>query len=112
MDAFPEFLLARNGRRYTLVDVRSAAKGAVAWPERTEDLLFYQGMFCYFAFDDEPAPDPMMPICRAVHERYAAEPLLVEDLHTAGYSWMRYAQGGRDRPGVYRIGFFRLTPRR
>jgi hypothetical protein len=107
LDAFPEFLLERTGRRYSLVDVRRAARGAVAWPARGE-VLFYQGMFCYFAFDDEPAPEPMTPPCLAVHERYAAEPLVIEDLHTEGYSALRYAQGGR---GVYRIGFYRLTPR-
>ena len=78
-----------------------------AWPESTGEVLFYQGMFCYFAFGDEPAPDPMTRACRSVHERYAAEPLLVEDLHTEGYSALQYAQGGQ---GVYRIGFYRLTP--
>jgi len=108
LDVFPEFLLTRSGRRYTLVDVRNAAKGSVSWPQPTGELLFYQGMFCYFAFDDEPSPEPMTPVCRAVHERYALEPLLVEDLRTEGYSSLRYAQGGR---GVYRIGFYRLTPR-
>jgi hypothetical protein len=65
-------------------------------------------MYCYFAFPDEPSPDPMTPFCRAVHEHYATEPLFVEDLRTEGYSSMRYAQGGR---GVYRIGFYRLKPR-
>ncbi len=108
LDAFPEFLLTRNGQRYALVDIRRAAEGAVAWPEPTGELLFYQGMFCYFGIDDEPAPEPMTPACRAVHEHYNAEPLLVKDLHTEGYSALRYAQGGR---GVYRIGFYRLTPR-
>jgi hypothetical protein len=108
LDVFPEFLLTRSGRRYALVDVRKAAKGAVPWPEPSKDLLFYQGMFCYFAFDDEPSPEPMTPVCRAVHERYDLEPLIVEDLRTEGYSSLRYAQGGR---GVYRIGFYRLTPR-
>lgn len=109
LDPFPEFLLTRSDRQYTLVDVRNAAKGTVAWPQPTGELVFYQGMFCYFAFEDEPSPDPMTPFCRAVHEHYAAEPLLVEDLHTEGYSSLRYAQGGR---GVYRIGFYRLTPRK
>ena len=108
LDAFPEFLLAQTERRYELVDVRKAANGTAAWPSATGDLLFYQGMFCYFAFQDEPSPDPMTPVCRAVHERYVAEPLMVEDLNTEGYSALNYAQGGR---GVYRIGFYRLTPR-
>lgn len=108
LDAFPEFLLGRHDRQYVMVDVRNAAKGTVAWPEPAGDLVFYQGMFCYFAFRDEPSPDPMTPFCRAVHERYDVEPLMVEDLHTEGYSALHYAQGGR---GVYRIGFFRLTPR-
>ena len=107
LDVFPEFLLTRSGRRYALVDVGQAAEGTVPWPEPTGELVFYQGMFCYFAFEG-PAPDPMTEVCRAVHERYAAEPLVVEDLHTEGYSLLRYAQGGR---GVYRIGFYRLTPR-
>jgi hypothetical protein len=108
LDAFPEFLLRRSGRRYALVDVRRAAEGAVTWPTPTGELLFYQGMFCYFATADEPAPETMTPACRAVHERYTAMPLRVEDLHTEGYSTLNYAQGGR---GVYRIGFYRLTPR-
>jgi hypothetical protein len=47
----------------------------------------------------------MTPVCRAVHERYTAIPLRVEDLHTEGYSTLNYAQGGQ---GVYRI-VFRLT---
>jgi hypothetical protein len=109
LDVFPEFLLARAERQYELVDVRSAAGGTVPWPQPTgEELLFYQGMFCYFAFHDEPDPDPMAPVCRAVHERYALEPLIVADLRTEGYSSLRYAQGGR---GTYRIGFYRLTPK-
>jgi hypothetical protein len=107
LDAFPEFLLRESGRRYALVDIRRAAEGSVPWPTATGDLIFYQGMFCYFAIGDEPDPDPMTPACRAVHQRYAVEPLRVEDLHTEGYSALRYAQGGR---GVYRIGFYRLTP--
>jgi hypothetical protein len=108
LDAFPEFLLTGSGRRYALLDVRRATEGAVAWPEPTGDLFFYQGMFCYFAFGDEPVPEPMTNACRAVYKRYATEPLVLEDLHTEGYSPLRYAQGGR---GVYRIGFYRLTPR-
>ncbi|MFN8643454.1 MAG: hypothetical protein U0802_17995 [Candidatus Binatia bacterium] len=109
LDAFPAFLLQRARKRYDLVDVRGTARGDVAWPEAGEELLFYQGMFCYFAFDDEPSPDPMTPFCQAVHERYAAEPLAIEDLRTKGYSTLRYAQGG---DGTYRIGFYRLRPRR
>ncbi len=108
LDAFPEFLLRRSGRRYALVDVRRAADGAIAWPAPTDELVFYQGMFCYFSVADEPAPETMTPACRAVHDRYTAVPLRVEDLHTEGYSSLHYAQGGR---GVYRIGFYRLTPR-
>jgi hypothetical protein len=108
LDAFPEFLLRRSGRRFALVDLRRAAAGAVAWPAPTDGLVFYQGMFCYFAVADEPTPETMTPACRAVHERYTAVPLRVEDLQTEGYSTLNYAQGGR---GTYRIGFYRLTPR-
>ena len=108
LDAFPEFLLLNGDKRYALVDVRRAARGDLAWPVAGDDLLFYQGMFCYFAFDDEPPPDPMTPVCQAVHDRDVAEPLMIGDLHTQGYSALRYAQGGK---GVYRIGFYRLRPR-
>lgn len=108
LDGFPHFLLQRSGKTYDLVDVRNAAQGEVPWPAARDELLYYQGMFCYFAFDDEASPDPMTPACQAVHERYVVEPLLVEDLHTKGYSLLRYA---RDGEGPYRIGFFRLRPR-
>lgn len=105
LDAFPDVLLARAQKRYALVDVRQAARGEVAWPQADGELLFYQGMFCYFAFFEEPPPEPMTEFCRAVHERYVAEPLLVEELDVPGFSLLRYA----DPP--YRIGFFRLRPR-
>jgi hypothetical protein len=107
LDAFPDFLLRRANKNYRMVDVRRAATGDAAWPTGS-DLLYYQGMYCYFAFDDEASPDPMTAPCRKVQERYVAEPVLVEDLHTRGYSWLRYARDGR---GPYRIGFFRLKPR-
>jgi hypothetical protein len=106
LDAFPEFLLRQNDRDYKLVDVRRAARGETPWP--AAGALWYQGMFCYFAFHDEPTPDPMTPTCLAVHERYDLEPLMVEDLDTEGFSALRYAQGGK---GIYRIGFFRLRPK-
>jgi hypothetical protein len=109
LDAFPEFLLRRARKTYDLVDLRLAAKGEVAWPAPGEDVIFYQGMFCYFAFADEPSPDPMTAPCRAVHERYVAEPLLVEDLETQGYSHLRYAGDGQ---GPFRIGFYRLKAAR
>lgn len=106
LDAFPEFLLRQHDRDYKLIDVRQAARGETAWP--AAGALYYQGMFCYFAFHDEPTPDPMTPTCLAVHERYELEPLMVEDLDTEGFSALRYAQGGK---GIYRIGFFRLRPK-
>jgi hypothetical protein len=106
LDAFPQFLLQRDGKSFRMVDVRQAAAGEESWPPPGEDLLFYQGMFCYFAFPDEPSPVPMTPVCRAVHERYVTEPLFVTDLNTTGYSPLVYA------PGPYRIGFFRLASAR
>jgi hypothetical protein len=106
LDAFPELLLQRASKAYQMVDVRLAAKGDVPWPTANEDLLYYQGMFCYFAFSpEEPSPDPMTAPCRAVHEHYVAEPLFIEDLKTQGYSALRYAGDGH---GPFRIGFFRL----
>ncbi len=109
LDAFPEFLLRKADKNYVLVDLRNAIDGKVGWPEPSPrpsaELLFYQGMFCYFAFPDQPPPHPMTEICRAVHDRYATEPLIVEDLDTTGYSAMSYAES------PYRIGFYRLRRR-
>ena len=109
LDAFPLFLLSRAGKTYEPIDVRQAATRDEPWPAADENLIFYQGMFCYFAFDDEPAPDPMTAPCREVHERYALRPLFVDDLATQGYSYLRYSGGEQ---GVFRIGFFQLEARR
>jgi hypothetical protein len=109
LDAFPDFLLHGANKAYEMVDVRRVAKGELDWPAPGDELLFYQGMFCYFAFHDEATPDPMTPACQAVHDRYVTEPLIVEDLHTRGYSALRYA---RDGEGPYRIGFYRLRAAR
>jgi hypothetical protein len=106
LDAFPELLLKHAGKSHRMVDVRRAAAGNADWPAPGEDLLYYQGMFCYFAFEDAPSPEPMTPFCRDVHERYVTEPLFVEDLHTQGYSRLRYTSP------PYRIGFFRLKATR
>jgi hypothetical protein len=109
LDAFPQFLLQRASKRHEMIDVQRVASGEVAWPNAGDDVLYYQGMFCYFAFDDEASPDPITATCQAVHDRYVTEPLFVEDLHTKGYSRMRYA---RDGQGPYRIGFYRLKAAR
>jgi hypothetical protein len=107
LNVFPQFLLRRDGKSYEMVDVGRAAAGDVPWPAPSEELIFYQGMFCHFTVaPGEPAPDPLSPECAAVYERYVAEPLLVEDLDTEGYSLMPYA------PGPFRIGFFRLEAAR
>jgi hypothetical protein len=103
LDAFPTFLLHREGKSYRTVDLRSALEGKIELPTPGSDLLFYRGMFCYFAFTDEPPPAPMSELCRAVHERYVAEPLFIENLDVKGYSPMIYA------PGPFRIGFYRLS---
>lgn len=103
LNAFPQFLLASAQKTYELIDVRRAANGEAAWPEPGEDLIYYQGMFCFFAFDEDEPPDPMTAPCQAVHARYTLEPMFVETLDTKGYSYLRYA------PGPYHIGFFRLT---
>lgn len=103
LDAFPEFLLRFSGKRYELVDVRRAARGETPWPAPGDDVLYYQGMFCYFAWGNEPAPETMTPTCQAVHDRYVLEPLVVETLDVPGYSTLRYA------PPPYQIGFYRLV---
>jgi hypothetical protein len=103
LNAFPQFLLAHSRKEYRMVDVRDAAAGASQWPAPGGDVLYYQGMFCYFADDPaDPAPAALNPNCQAVHERYATVPLQVEVLDTQGYSHLAYA------PGPYRIGFYRL----
>jgi len=106
LNAFPQLLLSSAGKSYELIDVRRAAAGAVEWPPPGEDLVYYQGMFCHFAFHDERRPAPMTVPCTTVHERYVTEPLLIEDLRTPGYSLLEYAGDGQ---GPFRIGFFRLT---
>jgi hypothetical protein len=105
LDAFPQFLFRRDDKSYRMVDVRRAARGEEPWPSPADDLLFYQGMYCYFAFPDEASPDPMTDVCASVHRRYAAEALAVEELDSEGYSPLIYA------PGPFRIGFFRLRER-
>ncbi len=108
LNAFPDLLLQREAKRAELFDVRDVVAGAETWPTAGDDLLYYQGMYCHYSFDSTFSPDPMMPVCRAVHARYEAEPLHLEDLDTRGYSLLRYASGG---DGPYRIGFYRLAKR-
>ncbi len=105
LDAFPELLLRRADKDYRLVDLRQAIEGNSEWPKAGPGSLFYQGMFCYFAFPTEPSPNPMTEMCAAVHRRYTLEALHITDLDTKGYSAMSYADG------PYRIGFYRLLPR-
>lgn len=106
INGFPQFLLTGAGKTYDMVDVRDAAGGRVAWPAPGEEVLFYQGMFCHFAFAGEPHPQPLTPPCTAVHERYITEPLYIEDIPGPGYSLLDYAGDGT---GPFRIGFYKLT---
>ena len=105
LNAFPEFLLQRDGKRIEVQDVRSLGQGAVALPIESGEVLYYQGMYCYFAFRDEPTPNPIAAPCQNVHHRFRLEPLHIVDLHTKGYSLLRYANNGN---GPYRIGFYRV----
>jgi hypothetical protein len=110
LDAFPAFLLSPDqSSGYTTVDVGKAARGDVEWPSPGQDVLYYQGMFCSFAFGDEPTPAPLTAPCRAVHERYVLEPLFVEEIRARGYSLLHYAGDGR---GPFPIGFYALRQRR
>jgi len=107
LDAFPEVLLQASHKSYRLVDLHQAVAGDTAWPDAGDRvLLFYQGMFCYFAFHDQPAPVPMTAPCLEVHRRYRSRPLRVTELDTTGFSALRYA----DPP--YAIGFYLLEPMR
>ena len=103
-DAFPEFLLERNVKDFTLHDLEARGVGDLrARPGRP--LLFYQGMYCYFTQTAEPV-DPMHKRCQAIRAHYAMKPLLVRTLHARGYSTMHYARKGQ---GPYEIGFFEIT---
>ena len=101
LDAFPTVLLSQAGKRYRLLDVRRTAESG-RWPEPDDSLIFYQGMFCYFLFENERPPESMTAPCRAVRDRYMLEPLIVEQIDAPGYSVLSYASP------PYEIGFFRL----
>jgi hypothetical protein len=110
LDAFPTWLLRRLGREdIRVIDlegaIASAARGGPGLPPAAPDLLFYQGMHCHFAFEDEPAPEPLHPRCMAVRDRYVLAPLAEADLHGPPSSHLRYA-GGPDGP--WRVGFHRV----
>lgn len=107
LNAFPDFLLQRRRENYRLIDVRDVAQGNVAWPAAGEDLLFYQGLYCYFAFSkDDPGALPVEP-CAEVQRRYVTEPWLTDDITAPAYSLMQYTTA----PPL-RIGFFRLVAQR
>jgi len=102
LDAFPDFLLRREGKSYQLVDLAAAARGDVAWPRPGPDVLFYQGMFCHADFHDAAPPDPMTEPCNEVRRRYRTRPLIETKLDAYGFSALRYAEPPFD------IGFFVL----
>lgn len=103
LNAFPRFLLDGEQKTFDLVDLRRVVSGEGAWPAPHGELLYYQGMFCFFALEPTARVDPMTDLCQAVHDRYVLEPLFEETLHTTGYSHLYYARG------PYRVGFFRAT---
>lgn len=110
LDAFPTWLLRRLGREdVRVVDledaIATAARGGPGLPPAAPDLLFYQGMHCHFAFEDEPPPEPLHPRCLAVRDRYVLAPLAEADLRGPPSSHLRYA-GGPDGP--WRVGFHRV----
>lgn len=106
--AFPLLLLTMNGKSYESVDIRKASRGELPWPTGGEDLLYYQGMYCYLAVAGEVQDDPMLAACRHVHERYAAEPLWGEESFVTATPWQTYLG---NQHGPFRIGFFRLRER-
>ena len=75
LDAFPEFLLdvrPASATRWSTSGAPPAVRSSGP-PPTAASFIFYQGMFCYFAFDEsEPAPDPITPACRSVLDRYGA----------------------------------------
>lgn len=112
--SFPAWLLRRLGRDdVSVVDLRraldAAERGGRGLPPAAPDLLFFQGMYCHFAFENEPAPEPMHARCRAVRERYRLAPMIEADLTGPPSSLLRYA-GGPDGP--WRVGFYRVTGER
>lgn len=102
--AFPDFLLDRNDKRFELYDLEGPDIGDLK-SEPGRPLLFYQGMYCYYARKREPV-DPMHQRCAAIRARFAMRPLMVQTLHARGYSQLYYARGGQ---GPYDVGFFEIT---
>jgi hypothetical protein len=112
LNQFPEVLVARAGRSdLRLLDLRATLdraenQGSKAFPPPGPGLLFYQGMYCHFAFHDEPTPDPMHERCIAVMRHYELEPLVTRTLDGPPSSELRYS--GND-PGPWEVGFFKVT---
>lgn len=80
------------------------------WPEPGADLLYYQGMHCWFADPHtEAIPGQMRPACAAVTERYVLEPLAETVLEPPGDAPLSHALPGRFPVGLYRAVGLRST---
>jgi len=107
LGGFPADLLARRGPDFDVIDVAEASRTGT-WPRPGADLLFYQGMFCWFAWQPRaPAPAGMQPACREVRARYRAVPMVSAWLPGPVSSAPEHAT--MNAKG-YEVGFFRLEP--
>lgn len=108
MDVFPVYMLYKLGcKDVRLIDLRACLDGREPWPEPKGDIVYYQGMACFF-FNDGTPPAPMHPRCLEVHRRYQLEPVATTDVVAQPSSEMRYSGDGN---GPWTIGFYRLRAR-
>jgi hypothetical protein len=107
LGAFPWFLLARARPGVEIVNLRDAVEGDALPAARADRALwFYQGLYCFYAYEDEPAPAPLSTRCAGVHARYELEPVVTARLTSGPYAPIRYS------PGPVEIGFFRVRGER
>lgn len=100
---FPMHLLSRAGSELVPRALPDPTNPSAHWPPADGSTVFYQGMYCYSSFKDEPPAMPLTPRCARVHEHYVLEPIVTEEIAGPGYSPMEYA------PPPYRIGFYRAV---
>ena len=107
LDGFPADLLARKGHTFEVLDLAQVDRTG-QWPRPAADLLFYQGMFCWFAWQPRaPAPAGLQPACRNALAHYRAAPVRLRRLPGPVSSAPEHAAVGATG---FAVGFFHLAP--
>ncbi len=111
LDAFPTFVSVRARKRMRLLDLTELAdSGAYPAPPppgapAAERLYFYQGLYCFYAQQTEPLPEPMTARCLGVTSRYLLRPLVVEEVHAR-----RFSPGALTGDGApFTLGFYEVV---